>query len=59
MSINEREWRQAEERGIAARQAGRPVSACPAYGFGRKADLQREAWTNGWDAENERRAVAA
>lgn len=59
MSISEREWRQAEERGIAARQAGRPITARPEYGFGDKARLQREARANGWEAEDARRKVVA
>jgi ribosome modulation factor len=59
MSISEREWRQAEERGTAARQAGRPITACPEYGAGRKAELQREAWQNGWKDADARRKVAA
>jgi ribosome modulation factor len=57
--ITEREWRQAEERGVAARQACKPITACPEYGFGEKARLQREAWANGWKDADARRKVAA
>lgn len=52
----EREWRRAQERGIAARQAGKPITACPDYGSGEQARTLAEAWQDAWLDEDQRRA---
>lgn len=50
------EYERAKQADTSARQAGRPVSACPLYAMGKDGELLREAWRAGWDEENERRA---
>ncbi len=56
MSITEREYRQAQERGRAARAAGKPLTSLPDYGSGRRARLLQEAAEDAWRDEDARRA---
>lgn len=51
----EREWSQAQERGLAARRAGRPITAVPSYGSGPRAQVLQEAWEEAWRDEDQRR----
>jgi len=55
---SEREYRIAQERGTAARQAARPITVCPDYGSGAKAQTLREAWEDAWRDEDQRRKRA-
>lgn len=57
-NLTEREWRQAQDRGAAARQAGRPITAAPEYGSGARAQTLREAWEDAWREEDARRSRA-
>lgn len=56
MSVSERQYLQAEQAGETARQSGKKRDQSPLYAMGEDGELLREAWRNGWDAENERRA---
>lgn len=56
MNLTERDYRQAQDRGTAARQVGRPITAAPEYGTGARANTLREAWEGAWREEDARRA---
>ncbi|MBN8262405.1 MAG: hypothetical protein J0L59_08780 [Xanthomonadales bacterium] len=46
------QYHRAEDAGRAARRAGRGRDTCPLYGMGRDEALLREAWWNGYDAQD-------
>lgn len=48
MSVTEREYRTAEERGASARRGCRPITACPHHGYGARVEALDEAWRKGW-----------
>lgn len=56
MSITERQYRQAQDRGRAARAACKPITSLPDYGSGQNARLLREAAEDAWREEDQRRA---
>lgn len=56
MSITEREYRLAQERGRAARAAGKPITTLPDYGRTETGRRLREAAETAWHDEDERRA---
>lgn len=53
--MTQKEYQQAKQAGMYARQAGRPITVCPRYGITRDAGVLREAWKQGWTDEDERR----
>lgn len=50
-----REWSIAQERGAAARQAGRPITAAPEHRDLEKNGVLRDAWERAWQIEDARR----
>lgn len=50
------QYEQAQQAGCYARQAGRKLDACPLFAMGKDGDLLREAWRQGWQDEDARRA---
>ncbi|WLA18102.1 hypothetical protein NDK37_12425 [Xanthomonas citri pv. glycines] len=57
--MNQHQYEQAVDTGRRARQAGKKRDQSPMYGMGKDGQLQRDAWREGWDAENESRKQAA
>lgn len=55
MSVTEREYRQAQDGGAAARRGGRRIGDCPYRGHTDKVRLLAEAWRGAWQAEDARR----
>jgi len=48
MTVTERQFRQAEEDGAAARRAGKPRKP-PHYGWSSDAETLTQAWERSWD----------
>jgi len=55
MTVTERQYRQAENDGAAARRAGKPRTA-PHYGWSGDAETLREAWECSWDRVDRERS---
>lgn len=53
MSLSEREYRQAEESGKAARRGGKRIGDVPYRGRTEKVRKLSDAWCNGWMAQDE------
>lgn len=53
--MNEKEYRQAQQAGMFARQSGRKLDACQRYGITPEARTLRDAWRQGWEREDEAR----
>ncbi|MCD0280487.1 hypothetical protein JWH04_16375 [Xanthomonas melonis] len=57
--MNQHQYEQAVDTGRRARQAGKKREQSPMYGMGDDGQLQRDAWREGWDAEDQERRKAA
>ncbi|MFA1289953.1 MULTISPECIES: hypothetical protein [Xanthomonas] len=57
--MNHHQYEQAKDTGRRARQAGKKREQSPMYGMGQEGQLLRDAWREGWDAEEESRRQAA
>lgn len=59
MNVTKQQWDHAYLSGQRARQAGRPVTACPRYGMGEDGQTLRARWLEGWGDEDAVRVPAA
>lgn len=57
--MTQQEYEQTFEAGRRARQAGKSRDAGPMYAMVMDGQVKREAWRDGWDAEDQQRSKRA